>query len=64
MPKSAKLQNIGKNDPPSGPCAATGDTIFLFETLILVSTISYLSIVKKPKWFFGGKKIQFFKIIG
>ena len=61
MPKSAKFQNNGKNDPPSGPCAPPKGPIFLSETLILVSSISYLSMVKKSKWFFDGKKSNFSK---
>ena len=56
MPKSAKFQNNVKNDTLSGACAPPGDTIFLSEILILVSSISYLSMVKKTKWFFDGNK--------
>ena len=52
MPKSAKFQNNGKNDPPLGPCAPPGGTIFLSEILILVISISHLSMVRKAKWFF------------
>ena len=61
MPKSAKFQNDSKNDPPSGTCAPPRGTIFLSKILILVSSISYLSMVKKSKWFFDGKKINFSK---
>ena len=61
MPKSAKFQNNGKNDPPSVVCAPPRGTIFLFEILILVSSVSYLSMVKKAKWFFDGKKFNFSK---
>ena len=57
--KSAKFQNDGKNDPTSGTCTQSGGTIFLSEILILVSSISYLSMVKKTKWFFDGKKSIF-----
>ena len=52
MPKLVKFQNNNKNEAPGG-------TIFLFEILILVSPNSYLSVVKKAKWFFDGKKIIF-----
>ena len=55
-PKSAKLQINSKNDLLSGPC-----TIFLSEILILVSSVSYLPMVKKPKWVFDGKKFNFSK---
>ena len=61
MPKSAKFQNNSKNDLPSGACAPPGGTIFLSEILILVSSISYLSMVKKAKWFFDGNKFNFSK---
>ena len=61
MPKSAKFQNNSKNDLPSGACTPTGGTIFLSEILILVSSISYLSMVKKAKSFFDGKKFNFSK---
>ena len=44
-------QNSSKNDPPSGLWAPPRGTIFLSEILILVRSISYLSMVKKPKWF-------------
>ena len=59
MPKSAKFQNNSKNYPPSGSCAPLGGTIFLSEILILVSSISYLSTVKKAKWFLMGKNLIF-----
>ena len=62
MPKSAKFQNNGKNDSPSGACTPPGGTKFLSEILILVSSITYLSMVKKAKWFYDGN-IQFFKMI-
>ena len=55
MPKSAKFQNNGKNDPPSGTCAPPGGTIFLSEIL------TCLSMVEKTKWFFNGKKFNFHK---
>ena len=58
-PKSAKFQNNSKNDAPSGPCTPPGGTIFLSEILILVSSIFYLSVVKKAIWFFEGKKLIF-----
>ena len=61
MQKSAKFQNNGKNDPPSGASAPPGSTIFLFEILILVSSISNLSLVEKAKWFFDGRKFNFYK---
>ena len=61
MPKSAKFQNNGKNDPPLGPCAPPGGTIFLSEILILVISISHLSMVRKAKWFFYGKIFNFSK---
>ena len=51
-PKSAKFQN---NDSPSEAWAPPEGTIVLCEILILVSFISYLSMVKKAKWFFDGK---------
>ena len=60
-PKSAKYQNNGKNDPTSGTCTPPGGTIFLSEILILFSSISYLAMVKKAKWFFDGKKLNFSK---
>ena len=60
-PKSPKFQNSGKNDLPSGACAPPGGTIFLSKILVLVSSISYLSMVKKAKWFFDGKKFNFSK---
>ena len=50
-PKPAKFQNSGKNNFPSGVWAPPGDTIFLSEILILVSSISYLSMVKTAKWY-------------
>ena len=59
--KSAKFQNNGKNDPPSGTCASPGGTIFFSEILILVISVSYISMVKKAKWFFDGKKFSFSK---
>ena len=40
--KSAKFQNNGKNDPPSGSRAPPWGTIFLPEILLLVVSISYL----------------------
>ena len=55
MPKSAQLQNNSKNDSPSGPYAPLRGTIFLSEILMLVSSISYLSMVKKAKGFLMGK---------
>ena len=61
MPKSAKFQNDGKNDPPSGACAPPRGTIFLSEILILVSSLSYLSMVKKTKLLFDGNKFNFSK---
>ena len=60
-PKSAKLQNIGKNDPSSGVCTPHRGIIFLSQILILVSSISYLFMVKKAKWFSDTKKFNFFK---
>ena len=45
--KSAKFQNNGKNGPS--------------EILILISSISYLSMIKKAKWFFNEKKLHFSK---
>ena len=57
--KSAKFQNSSKNDSPSGAWTPPGGTIFLSEILILVSSISHLSIVKKAKWFFDGKNLIF-----
>ena len=61
MPKSAKFQNNGKSNTPSEACAPPRGTIFLSEILILVSFISYLSMVEKAKWFFDGKKFNFYK---
>ena len=63
MPKSAKFQSNGKNDPPSGPCASPGGTIFLSKILILVSSISLvdISLVKKAKWVFDEKIFNFSK---
>ena len=58
-PKLVKLQNNNKNDFISGPCTPPGGTIFLSEMLILVSSISYLSMVKKAKWFFDEKNSIF-----
>ena len=55
MRKSAKFQNNGKIDPPSGICAPPGGTIFLSEIL------TCLSMVEKTKWFFNGKKFNFHK---
>ena len=59
MPKSAKFQNNGKNDPPSGACASSGGIIFLSAILILVSSISYLSMIKKINGFLIGKNSIF-----
>ena len=61
MPKSAKFQNNCKNDFPSGTWAPSRGTTFLSEILILVSSISYFSMVEKAKWF-DGKKMIFQKI--
>ena len=61
MPKSAKFQNNGKNDPPSEAGAPHGGTMFLSEILVLVSSVSYLSMVKKANCFFDGKKFNFSK---
>ena len=58
-PKSAKFQNNSKNDSPSGAWATSGGTIFLSKILILVSSIAYLSMVKKAKWFADGKNLIF-----
>ena len=63
MPKSTEFQNNGKNDLSLGDCTPPRGTIFLSEILMLVSSISFLSMVKKPNGFFMGK-IQFSKIIG
>ena len=60
-PKSAKFQNNSKNDLPSRAYAPAGGTRLLSEILILVSSVSYLSMVKKAKWFFDGKKFNFSK---
>ena len=43
----------------SGAWAPPRGTIFLSEILILVSSISYLSMVKRAKWFFDGKNLIF-----
>ena len=59
MSKSAKSQNNGKNHLPSGTSAPPGGTIFLSEILILASSLSDLSMAKKAKWFFHGKKSFF-----
>ena len=64
IPQSAKFQNNAKNDPPSGTCVPPGGTIFLSQIFILVISIPYLSMVKKDKWFFDGKKINFSKYQG
>ena len=61
MPKSAKFQNNYKKNPPSGACGQPRGTIFLSEILILLSSTSYLCMVKKAKWFFDGKKFNFSK---
>ena len=61
MSKSAKFQDNSKSDPPSGPCAQPGGTICLSEILILVSSMSYISILKKAKWFLDGKIFKFSK---
>ena len=53
MQKSAKFQNNGKIDPPSGICAPPGGTIFLSEIL------TCLSMVEKTKWFLMGKNSTF-----
>ena len=57
MPKSATFQNNGKNDSLSGAWAPPRGTILLSEILILVSSIWYLSMVKKAEWFFDGKNL-------
>ena len=59
--KSAKFQNNGKNDLPSGPYAPPKGTTLLSEILILVSFISYISMVKKAKWFFDRQIFNFSK---
>ena len=59
MPESAKFQNNNENDSPLGVWLPPGGTMFLSEIFILVSSISYLSIVKKAKWFFDGKNVIF-----
>ena len=59
--KSAKFQNKSTNVSYSGASAPPGGTTFFTEILILVSSISYLSMVQKAKQLFMGK-IQFFKI--
>ena len=59
MSKSVKFQNSSNNDFPSGARAPPGGTIFLSQILILVSSISHLSMVKKAKWFFDGKNLIF-----
>ena len=59
MLKSATFQNNGKNYSLSGAWAPPGGRKFLSEILILVSSISYLSMVKKAKWFFHGKNFFF-----
>ena len=59
MLKSATFQNNGKNDSLSGAWAPPGGRKFLSEILILVSSISYLSMVKRAKWFFDGKNLIF-----
>ena len=56
MLKSANFQNSSKNDTPS-----PRGTIVLSESLILVSFMSYLSMVKKVKLFFDGKNSIFQK---
>ena len=45
--------------PKSGAWAPPEGTVFLSEILILISFISYVSMVKKTKWFFEGKKFNF-----
>ena len=59
MTKSAKFQNHIKNDPLSGACAPTEGAIFFSEILILVSSISYLSMVEKTKRFLMGENSIF-----
>ena len=62
MPESAKFQNNNENDSPSGGLVTTWRyNVFInWGTIfILVSSISYLSIVKKAKWFFDGKNLIF-----
>ena len=61
QPKLAKFQNNSKNNTFSGGWAPPGSTIFLSEILILVSSIPYLCMAKKAKWFFDGKTFNFSK---
>ena len=58
IPKSVKFQNNGKNDSTSGTWAPPGGTIFLFEILILVSSI-FSQCLKKLNGFFMGKNSIF-----
>ena len=52
----------GRNDTPSRNRAPPLSAIFPSEILILVSSISYLSTVKKAKWLFDGKTFIFFSL--
>ena len=44
------MMTLRGTGPPRG-------TIFLSEMLKLVSSVSYLSMAKKAKWFFDGKNL-------
>ena len=55
LPKSAKFQNKDKNDLRLGAQAPPRGTMFLFKIWILVSSISYLSMIKKLNGFLTGK---------
>ena len=59
MPKSAKRQNNGANDPSLEPYVPHRGAIFLSEILILSSSISYISMIKKNWLGFEGKILIF-----
>ena len=61
MPKSAKIQNNSKNDFPSRTYVPPASAIFLSKILILVSPISYLTMIIKARWFSDGKEFNFSK---
>ena len=64
-PKSVKFQNNGTNDLPPATWAPPGSTIFLSEILVwissmvLISSMSYLSMAKKVTSVFDGKNSIF-----
>ena len=57
--KICKISKYQKSDTPLWACTPPWGKIFLSEVLIVVSSISYLSMVEKATWFFDGKKSIF-----